>query len=101
MNPLSDGKLLADSKHWRQFRPTLLQARPKRSAAATVARQWKPSIDQRKRNALRSLPVGTAYAAWTGIGAVGTAVMGMHRRHCRRRGGVEAGIELSFLRAET
>lgn len=27
--------------------------------------------------ALRSLPVGTAYAVWTGIGAVGTAVMGV------------------------
>lgn len=27
--------------------------------------------------ALRSLPVGTAYAVWTGIGAVGTAVYGM------------------------
>lgn len=27
--------------------------------------------------ALRSLPIGTAYAIWTGIGAVGTAVFGM------------------------
>jgi len=27
--------------------------------------------------ALRTLPVGTAYAVWTGIGAVGTAVLGM------------------------
>ncbi len=27
--------------------------------------------------ALRDLPVGTAYAAWTGIGAVGTAVFGV------------------------
>lgn len=27
--------------------------------------------------ALRSLPVGTAYAVWTGIGAVGTAAIGM------------------------
>lgn len=27
--------------------------------------------------ALKSLPVGTAYAVWTGIGAVGTAVVGM------------------------
>lgn len=26
---------------------------------------------------LRSLPVGAAYAVWTGIGAVGTAVYGM------------------------
>jgi quaternary ammonium compound-resistance protein SugE len=27
--------------------------------------------------ALRVLPVGTAYAVWTGIGAVGTAAFGM------------------------
>jgi quaternary ammonium compound-resistance protein SugE len=27
--------------------------------------------------AMRSLPVGTAYAVWTGIGAVGTAILGM------------------------
>lgn len=27
--------------------------------------------------AVRSIPVGTAYAAWTGIGAVGTAIVGM------------------------
>ncbi|CAG2140222.1 Guanidinium exporter [Cupriavidus yeoncheonensis] len=26
---------------------------------------------------LRALPVGTAYAVWTGIGAAGTAVLGM------------------------
>jgi quaternary ammonium compound-resistance protein SugE len=26
---------------------------------------------------LRSLPIGTAYAVWTGIGAVGTAIVGM------------------------
>ena len=26
---------------------------------------------------LRSLPLGTAYAVWTGIGAVGTAIVGM------------------------
>jgi quaternary ammonium compound-resistance protein SugE len=28
--------------------------------------------------ALRTLPVGTAYAVWTGIGAVGTAVLGIY-----------------------
>ena len=28
--------------------------------------------------ALKSLPVGTAYAVWTGIGAVGTAILGMY-----------------------
>ncbi len=27
--------------------------------------------------AMKSLPVGTAYAVWVGIGAVGTAVLGM------------------------
>lgn len=27
--------------------------------------------------ALRTLPVGTGYAVWTGIGAVGTAILGM------------------------
>ena len=27
--------------------------------------------------AVKSLPVGTAYAVWVGIGAVGTAVLGM------------------------
>ena len=28
-------------------------------------------------SALRTLPVGTAYAVWTGIGAVGTAILGI------------------------
>ncbi|WP_262923577.1 MULTISPECIES: DMT family transporter [Pseudomonas] len=28
--------------------------------------------------ALRVLPVGTAYAVWTGIGAAGTALVGMY-----------------------
>lgn len=27
--------------------------------------------------AIRTLPVGTAYAVWTGIGAAGTAIVGM------------------------
>jgi quaternary ammonium compound-resistance protein SugE len=27
--------------------------------------------------ALRTLPIGTAYAVWTGIGSVGTAVLGI------------------------
>ena len=27
--------------------------------------------------AVKSLPLGTAYAVWTGVGAVGTAVVGM------------------------
>lgn len=28
--------------------------------------------------ALRTLPIGTAYAVWTGIGAVGTAALGVY-----------------------
>ena len=28
--------------------------------------------------ALKTLPVGTAYAIWTGIGTVGTALLGMY-----------------------
>ncbi|QIG51760.1 multidrug efflux SMR transporter [Nordella sp. HKS 07] len=28
--------------------------------------------------ALKTLPVGTAYAIWTGVGAVGTAVLGIY-----------------------
>ncbi|MGY2338215.1 DMT family transporter [Pseudomonas sp. SDO5532_S415] len=28
--------------------------------------------------ALRQLPIGTAYAVWTGIGAAGTALVGMY-----------------------
>jgi quaternary ammonium compound-resistance protein SugE len=28
--------------------------------------------------ALKTLPVGTAYAVWTGVGTVGTALLGIH-----------------------
>ena len=31
--------------------------------------------------ALRELPVGTAYAVWTGIGAAGTAILGIAVLH--------------------
>jgi quaternary ammonium compound-resistance protein SugE len=31
--------------------------------------------------ALRSLPLGTAYAVWTGIGTIGTALLGMLLHH--------------------
>jgi len=31
--------------------------------------------------ALKILPVGTAYAVWTGIGAIGTALLGMFLFH--------------------
>lgn len=27
--------------------------------------------------ALKTLPIGTAYAVWTGIGAIGTVIMGI------------------------
>jgi quaternary ammonium compound-resistance protein SugE len=29
-------------------------------------------------NAMKSLPVGTAYAVWTGIGALGTAIAAVY-----------------------
>jgi quaternary ammonium compound-resistance protein SugE len=38
---------------------------------AMVASVWMLAI------ALRTIPVGTGYAVWTGIGAVGTAILGM------------------------
>ena len=38
---------------------------------AMVASVWLLSI------ALRTIPLGTGYAVWTGIGAVGTAIVGM------------------------
>lgn len=38
---------------------------------AMVASVWMLAI------ALRTVPVGTGYAVWTGIGAVGTAILGM------------------------
>ena len=41
------------------------------TAAAMVASLWLLAV------ALKSIPVGTAYAVWTGIGAAGTAVMGI------------------------
>ena len=39
--------------------------------AAMVLSFWLLSL------AMRSIPIGTAYAIWTGIGAVGVAVIGM------------------------
>jgi quaternary ammonium compound-resistance protein SugE len=38
---------------------------------AMVASVWLLAI------ALKTIPVGTGYAVWTGIGAVGTAILGM------------------------
>lgn len=39
--------------------------------AAMAASMWLLAV------AARQLPIGTAYAVWTGIGAVGTALLGM------------------------
>ena len=41
------------------------------TVAGALASFWLLSI------AMKSLPVGTAYAVWVGIGAVGTAAMGI------------------------
>ena len=38
---------------------------------AMIASVWLLAI------ALRTIPLGTGYAVWTGIGAVGTAIVGM------------------------
>ena len=42
----------------------------------------------------RTLPVGSAYAAWTGIGAVGTAIAGIILLDESARGGKLASIAL-------
>ena len=41
------------------------------TVVAMVLSVWLLSI------AMRTIPVGTAYAVWTGIGAIGVAVLGM------------------------
>lgn len=41
------------------------------TAAGMVASFWLLSL------AMRTIPVGTAYAVWTGIGAAGTVLLGM------------------------
>jgi len=41
------------------------------TAVAMAASLWLLSI------AMRTIPVGTAYAVWTGIGAIGVAILGM------------------------
>ncbi len=43
--------------------------------ALTIAAAWASFV--LLGLSLKALPVGTAYAAWTGIGAVGTAALGM------------------------
>ncbi|HET7549122.1 MAG TPA: quaternary ammonium compound efflux SMR transporter SugE [Usitatibacter sp.] len=41
------------------------------TAAAMIASVWLLGI------AMKSLPVGTAYSVWVGVGAVGTVVLGI------------------------
>jgi quaternary ammonium compound-resistance protein SugE len=64
--------------------------KPKATAAtlaAMVASMWLLGI------AARSLPIGTAYAVWVGIGAVGAAILGVALFHEP----VTLGRALSFL----
>ena len=42
-----------------------------------VHAKGKSELNPGQALAMRDLPVGTAYAVWTGIGAVGTASMGI------------------------
>ena len=41
------------------------------TAAAMIASVWFLAL------AVRTIPIGTGYAVWTGIGAVGAAILGM------------------------
>jgi quaternary ammonium compound-resistance protein SugE len=41
------------------------------TVAAMIASMWLLAV------AVRTLPIGTAYAVWTGIGTVGTALVGL------------------------
>lgn len=56
---------LKQSAGWTRLWPSML------TAALMIASFFFLSL------ALRSLPLGTAYAIWTGIGAVGTALIGI------------------------
>jgi quaternary ammonium compound-resistance protein SugE len=65
--------------------------------------------------AIRSLPVGTAYAVWTGIGTVGRVLLGIlllgesstpsrlavHRHDRRRHRGAQAGRAVTGMRGST
>lgn len=50
---------------WTKLRPSVL------TAAMMIASFYFLSL------ALKTLPIGTAYAIWTGIGAVGAAILGI------------------------
>jgi quaternary ammonium compound-resistance protein SugE len=56
---------LKSSKGWTQFAPSAL------GIGTAIASFYLLTL------ALRSLPVGTAYAVWTGIGTVGVALIGI------------------------
>ena len=45
----------------------------------------------------RTLPIGTAYAVWTGIGAAGTAVLGVYLFGEAATAGRMAGVGLIVL----
>ena len=47
--------------------------------------------------ALRTLPVGTAYAAWTGLGAAGTVLVGVLFLHEPSNAGRLAAVALIVL----
>jgi len=56
---------MKQSEGFTRLEPTLL------TIAAMIASFWLLSLS------LRTLPLGTAYAVWTGIGAVGTFLVGI------------------------
>ncbi len=56
---------LAYTRGFTRIGPTLAVA------AAMIASMWLLAI------ATRTIPIGTAYAAWVGIGVVGTAIVGI------------------------
>lgn len=60
---------LKQTAGWTRLGPSLI------TAALMIASFFFLSL------ALRTLPIGTAYAVWTGIGAVGTALIGLFIFH--------------------
>lgn len=60
---------LKQTEGWTRLWPSLI------TAALMIASFFFLSL------ALRTLPIGTAYAVWTGIGAVGTALIGLFIFH--------------------
>ena len=49
-------------------------------------------------SALKHLPIGTAYAVWTGIGAVGTALLGISRPVVKAHGSSNAAAFCNAVR---